>query len=58
MKIVKLTSLLAGLIALTVVASPLAANACSEAKKDKTQESQTSIPTETSVTPEVTSFEF
>jgi hypothetical protein len=46
---VKLMSLLAGLISLSVVATPLVAEACNGANKDKgTQETNTSIPTESS----------
>lgn len=50
---VKLMSLIAGIVALTVVAAPLTAQACNGRDKEKnTQESSYSIPTETSLTTE------
>ncbi|MDJ0595680.1 MAG: hypothetical protein QNJ72_37805 [Pleurocapsa sp. MO_226.B13] len=48
---VKLMSLLAGLVTLSIVAAPLAAQACNGGNKDRTtQDPSTSIPTESSVT--------
>lgn len=45
----KLMSLFAGLVGLTIIAAPLTAQACNGANKDKNnQESNTSIPTESS----------
>lgn len=52
---VKLMPLLTGLIALTIVAVPLTAQACSGSNKDKNpQESNTSIPTQSRVNVEET----
>ncbi len=54
---VKLMSLLAGLVTLTIVAAPLTAQACDGSNKDKNpQESNTSIPTQSSVTVDETSL--
>lgn len=53
---VKLMPLLAGLVTLTIMAVPLTAQACNGSNKDKnTQESDTSIPTQSSVTVDETS---
>jgi hypothetical protein len=55
----KLMSLFAGLVSLTIIAAPLAAQACNEANKDKNnQESNTSIPTESSFNVENNSSSF
>lgn len=52
---VKLMSLWAGLATLAVVAVPVTALACNGSNQDKnTQETNTSIPTESSVTVEET----
>lgn len=54
---VKLMSWLTGLITLVIVVAPLTAQACNGGNKDKTtQESDTSIPTQSSVTVDETSF--
>lgn len=54
---VKLMSLLTGLMTLIIVTAPLTAQACNGGNKDKTtQDSDTSIPTQSSVTVEETSF--
>ncbi|MEM7759521.1 MAG: hypothetical protein AAF298_15555 [Cyanobacteria bacterium P01_A01_bin.40] len=47
---VKLKSVLAGLVTLTIITTPLVAQACDGSNKDKnTQESDTSIPIESSL---------
>lgn len=54
---VKLMSFLAGIVTLTIVSAPLTAQACNGSNKDKsTQESNTSIPIQSSFTVEETSL--
>ncbi|MEM8831154.1 MAG: hypothetical protein AAGE96_17615 [Cyanobacteria bacterium P01_G01_bin.19] len=53
---IKLVPLLAGLVALTIVAAPLTAQACSGSNKDKnTEKTNTSVPIQSSFTVERTS---
>ena len=54
---VKLMSLLAGLVTLTILAAPLTAQACNGSNKDKnTQESNTSTTIQSSVIVDETSL--
>ena len=55
---VKPMSFLAGLVALTIVAAPLTAQACGGNKDKNTQEADTSIPTQSSVNVEETSLRY